>query len=60
MPGAVSAVYQYRAGVSHGNRELGGQLPISPLAPVTITVLPAIGPLWSCPEVVLRGRRLRR
>jgi putative transposase len=39
-------------------------LPIPPLAPVTSTVLPAIGPLWSGPMVVLRGlrggRRLRR
>ena len=39
-------------------------LPILPLAPVTSTVLPAIGPLWSCPMVGpggLRGdRRLRR
>ena len=26
-------------------------LPIPPLAPVTSTVLPAIGPLWSCPMV---------
>ena len=35
-------------------------LPIPPLAPVTSTVLPAIGPLWSCPVIVLRGRRFRR
>ena len=39
-------------------------LPIPPLAPVTSTVLPAIGPLWSCPMVgpggLRGGRRLRR
>jgi len=40
-------------------RPRAAALPIPPLAPVTSTVLPAIGPLWSCPVVGLRGNARR-